>query len=313
MVILQKTAAVGSIPSQAYKPITTQSEAISTQKTVLSSVVPTSDAEAAAVKTQQNLLENYQVLEKQQAVVNTAYVTSSSQMLAPSTYNNAAISQENKEAQIKALATDENREKLLSAVKYGVDMWRLQAHFSNISIMGQIALGNPGCLTGPELKPWIMQAPGVYNATGYFKTLITAVADAVVSNFRQWQDSVTVPGLPWYPMFAAFPGPFAPPMPNIPMPLIVCVSQNQNKLMSPSQIESAIKTALPAEFLLADMDLFYFPLSVHIANHFTNWLCSQQVMMVMGMGPVPTFNPPYVPVGAVINGYIIPSPGHLAV
>jgi len=36
-------------------------------------------------------------------------------------------------------------------------------------------------------------------------------------------------------------------------------------------------------------------------------------MMVMGMGPVPTFNPPYVPVGSVGNGYVIPSPGHLAV
>jgi len=310
MAVLQK--AFDSIPRQVYKPIATQSEAISAQQTVLSSVVPKNYAEAAAVKTQQNLLNNYQSVENQQAVVSSAYVTSGAQTLVPSAYNTAAISQLDKEAQIKALATDANREKLLSAVKYGVDMWRLQAHFGSISIMGQTALGNPGCLTGPELKPWIMQAPGIYNATGYFKSLANAIAEAVASNFKQWLDFVTVPGLPWYPLFSAFPGPFAPPMPNIPMPLITCVSQHQNKLMSPTQIESAIKTALPAEFLLSEMDLFYFPLSVHIANHFTTWLCSQQVMMVMGMGPVPTFNPPYVPVGAVVNGYIIPSPGHLA-
>jgi len=312
MVVLQKTATLASIPSQVYKPITTQPDAISAQKTVLTSVVPKTDAEAAAVKTQQNLLNNYQVVENQQAVVTSAYVTSGTQVIVPSAYNTPAISQVDKETQIKALATDANREKLLSAVKYGVDMWRLQAHFGSITIMGQTAIGSPGCLTGPSLKPWIMQAPGVQNASGYFKTLTSAVADAVANQFKQWQDFVTVPGLPWYPMFAAFAGPFAPPMPNIPMPLIVCVSQNQNKLMSPTQLESAIKSTLPADFLLSEMDLFYFPLSVNIANYFTTWLCSQQVMMVMGMGPVPTFNPPYVPVGAVVNGYVIPSPGHLA-
>lgn len=312
MVILQKTAAVTSTPSQAYKPITSQSEAISAQQTVLSSVVSKSDAEAAAVKTQQNLLNNYQSVENQQAVVNSAYITSGAQQLAPSTYNTAAISQLDKDTQIKALATDANREKLLSAVKYGIDMWRLQAYFNNITIMGQTAIGNPGCLSGPDLTPWITQAPGVSNATGYFRTLTNSVAEGVAHNFKQWQDAVTVPGLPWYPMFAAFAGPFAPPIPNIPMPLIVCVSQHQNKIMSPTQLESAIKTSLPSDFLLSEMDLFYFPLTVNITSYLTSWLCSQQVMMVMGMGPVPTFNPPYVPVGPVVNGYVIPSPGHLA-
>lgn len=312
MAIVQKTATVNSAPNQIYRPITTQADAISAQQTVLSSAIPKSDAEAAAVKTQLNLLNNYQVVENQQAVVSTAYVTTGSQLLASSLRNASAISQLDKEAQIKALATDANREKLLSAVKYGIDMWRLQARFSNISIMGQTAIGNPGCLLGPELNPWIVQAPSVYNTSGYFKTLATAVANGVANNFKQWQDFVTVPGLPWYPLFAAFPGPFAPPTPNIPMPLIVCVSQNQNKLMSPTQMESAIKAALPSEFLLWEMDLFYFSLFGAIANHFTTWLCSQQVMMVMGMGPVPTFNPPYVPLGAVVNGYVIPSPGHLA-
>ena len=312
MVILQKAATSSSIPSQVLKPINTQAEAISAQQTALSSVVANSDAEAVAVNTQQDLLNNYQVVENQQAVVNSSYATVGAQaQLAPS-YNAAAVSQADKEAQIKALATDANREKLLSAVQYGINMWRLQAHFSNITIMGQTAIGNPGCLSGPQLSPWITQAPTVYSAAGYFKTMVTAVANAVESNFKQWQDFVTVPGLPWYPMFAAFAGPFAPPIPNIPMPLIVCVSQNQNKLMSPTQMENAIKAALPSDFLLSEMDLFYFPLSVNIANYFTSWLCSQQVMMVMGMGPVPTFNPPYVPVGAVVNGYVIPSPGHLA-
>ena len=312
MVALQKTSTVSAVPSLALKPITTEAEAIAAQQTALSSVAAKSDAEVTAVQTQKNLLSNYQTVANQQAVVNSAYATTGSQPLA-SAYSAAVVSQVDKEAQIKALATDTNREKLLSAVQYGINMWRLQARFSNIHIMGQTAMGDPGCLLGPPLNPWILQAPSVYNAVGYFSTLTTSVANAVANNFKQWQDFVTVPGLPWYPAFAAFPAPFAPPTPNIPMPLIACVSQNINKLLSPSQWESAIKSTLPNDFLLAEMDMFYFTLSAFLINYFNTWLCSQQVMMVMGMGPVPTFNPPYVPVGPVINGYVIPSPGHLAV
>ena len=209
--------------------------------------------------------------------------------------------------------TDDLRDKLLNAVRYGVDMWRLQAHFANIMIMGQTAIGNPGCLNGPNLKPWILQAPGVYNATGDKATLIRSVADAVTVNFTQWMNAVTVPGLPWYPMFVAVAAPFASPTPNVPMPLIVCVSQHQDKLMSPYQIETAIRAQLPNKLLTESADLFLLTLSAQLANYFTSWLVSQNVMMVMGMGPVPTFNPPYVPVGSVVNGYVIPSPGHLAV
>ena len=58
--------------------------------------------------------------------------------------------------------------------------------------------------------------------------------------------------------------------------------------------------------------MFIYTVAVFLANYFVSWMSSQNVMMVMGLGPVPTFNPPYVPVGSVVNGYVIPSPGHLA-
>jgi hypothetical protein len=314
MAIPQKKATFGIVQKPIYKPITTQSEAISAQQTALSQVVPNSDTEAAAVKIQNDLLNNFREVTNQQAVVtSSANISSKLQTITPSAYINTAVIQADREAQIKALATYANREKIVTAIKYGVDMWRLQAHFNNLSIMGQIAMGNPGCLIGPSLMPWILQAPGIVNATGYFKTLVTSIADAVANQFKQWQDFVTVPGLPWYPMFVAVAAPFAPPTPNIPMNLSVCVSQNQNKLISPTQIENAIKVKLPREFLISELDTFYYPLAANIANNFATWLFSQQIMMVMGMGPVPTFNPPYAPVGPVVNGYIIPSPGHLAV
>lgn len=306
MAILQKPATLSLT-----QPISTQSDAITAQQQALNSFVPKTDSETLALSTQKTLLSDYQSVENQQAVVNSSYAIGGTRTLYAADAS-ASIAQPDTEAQIKALTTDENRQKLLNAVKYGVDMWRLQAHFANIQIMGQTAIGVPGCLQGPALKPWILQAPGVYNAVGYFRTLATAVADSVDANFKQWQDTVTVPGLPWYPMFVAVAAPFAPPTPNIPMPLMVCVSQNFNKLATPSQIETVIKAHLPGEFNIAEMDMFVYVVSVYLVNYFVSWMSAQNVMMVMGMGPVPSFNPPYVPVGPVVNGYVIPSPGHLA-
>jgi hypothetical protein len=41
------------------------------------------------------------------------------------------------------------------------------------------------------------------------------------------------------------------------------------------------------------------------------WIASQMVMLVMGKGPIPTFAPPFVPVGPVVGGDNIATPGHL--
>lgn len=301
-----------STVSQIIKPVRDVNEAVSVQQQALNSVTSSSVTESTAISKQSGVLGNFDSIHKQQAMVETAHTVQRSQIIvaqaAGTNVQGAA-----QEDQIKALSTVENREKLLSAVQYGVDMWRLQAHFRNIQIMGQTAIGVPGCLQGPELTPWITQAPSVYNTTGYFRVLSNAVADAVNKNFNEWKDMVTVPGLPWYPMFVAVAAPFAPPTPNIPMPLMACVSQNFNKLASPYQIELVIKNLLPDEMKIVEMDMFIYMLSVHLSNYFLSWLSSQNVMMVMGMGPVPTFNPPYVPVGPVVNGYVIPSPGHLVV
>jgi hypothetical protein len=57
------------------------------------------------------------------------------------------------------------------------------------------------------------------------------------------------------------------------------------------------------------------PLFAAIANAFSravgSWVQVQMISGVMGKGPVPTQAPPYVPVGPVIMGDNIPSPGHL--
>ncbi|MCK7615863.1 hypothetical protein [Roseibium sediminicola] len=201
-------------------------------------------------------------------------------------------------------------EAIKAAVKFAVDMWKMSAHFSDLKIMAISAIGTPGCLDGPQLESHIRSHAKIQSLSGAARDMANGIAEAFSDSFFLWQDAVTVPGLPWYPAFAAYPGPAAPPMPNIPMPLASCVSSRATKLTLASELSDAITQALPAP-LSSETD-FINRVAAGLALAASTWLPSAQVMNVLGFGPVPTFAPPYVPVGPVMNGTNIAAPGHLA-
>lgn len=206
---------------------------------------------------------------------------------------------------------------MIDAVGYAHNMWRLQAKFQNLIIAAVSAVGTPGCLDGPELESLIKNAPMCAAFTGNKAKHRDAVAKGVSKCFKDWQSKVTVPGLPWYPLFAAFPGPMAPPTPNVPTPLAACVSPMMTSIVAPMQMKSAMDDALDGGLKNKDHDKQYEALHDAIATvlaaAFAIWLPSQQVIGVLGKGPIPTFAPPYVPVGPVVGGDNIATPGHLAV
>ena len=206
---------------------------------------------------------------------------------------------------------------MLDAIKFAVDMWRLQAKFKDLKVMSVSAIGTPGCLDGPKLD--IKNAPQALSMKSWGDNIqkwIDAVADGVADCWEQWQKKVMVPGLPWYPAFAAYPLAMAPPMPNIPMPLITCPSPMMSK-MTLNELQSAMCDALDSGCKEDDTDKQYEAcfgaIATALMTAFLLWLPSQQIMLVMGKGPVPTYAPPYVPVGPVVGGDNIPTPGHLAV
>lgn len=192
------------------------------------------------------------------------------------------------------------------AVK-GIRMWQLTAHFRNVKIMATSAIGAPGCLTGPSIRNYIrneMRTKGCPN------DIADDFADAISKAFKDWQDKVTIPGLPWYPAFAAFPGPQAPPMPNVPTPLVSLVSSKVGA-MAPPALKIAIEAKLGSMKNLAGAQPAISLVATKIGGRFSTWLAANQVKLVMGKGPVPTFAPPYVPVGPVQNGSVLPNPGSL--
>lgn len=212
-------------------------------------------------------------------------------------------------------AFKELHDTMIDAVKFAHDLWRLQAKFKNLQIMAVCAIGGPGCLDGPALESNIKMAPPCAAWTGNKAKYRDAVAAGVSKAFKNWQDNVMVPGLPWYPAFAAFPGPQAPPMPNIPTPLIACPSTMMADICAPMAMKQGMIDALDAGLKNEDKDKQHEALFLSIATvlslAFTVWLASQQVMLVLGKGPIPSFAPPFVPVGPVVAGDIISAPGHL--
>jgi hypothetical protein len=205
------------------------------------------------------------------------------------------------------------RLRMLAAVTFAHTMWKLQAKFS-IKINAVTALGPPGCLDGPSLESRIKYAPTAATMSGNEAKYRDAVAKGVAKCFKSWQDAVTVPGLPWYPAFAAFPGPMAPPMPNVPMPLIACLSAMMTDIVTPFSMKDEMVSALDGGLKDKDPDkqheVLFESIAIPLALAFLMWLPMQQITLVMGKGPIPTFAPPYVPVGPVVMGDNIPAPGH---
>jgi hypothetical protein len=204
---------------------------------------------------------------------------------------------------------------MCDAVQFSHNMWKLQAKFKDLKVMAVAAIGAPGCLDGPELESNIKNAPMVASFSGDMQKHRDAVAAGVSKCFKKWQDKVMVPGLPWYPAFAAFPGPMAPPMPNIPVPLIMCPSAMMTEIVMPNSMTKEMDDALDGGLKKKDPDKQYHALHDAIATTlslaFMIWIASQMVMLVMGKGPIPTFAPPFVPVGPVVGGDNIAAPGHL--
>jgi len=204
---------------------------------------------------------------------------------------------------------------MLDAVKFAHTMWKLQAKFKDLKVMAVSAIGAPGCLDGPKLESLIKTAPMCAAMMGNEGKYRDAVAKGVSDCFDKWQGKVTVPGLPWYPAFAAFPGPMAPPMPNVPVPLIACPSAMMAEITVPSKLKDSMCDALDQGLKDDDPDkqfeALFDGIGTVLAMAFMLWLPQQMVMLVMGKGPIPTFAPPYVPVGPVVGGDNLPIPGHL--
>jgi hypothetical protein len=207
----------------------------------------------------------------------------------------------------------EFHDKMIDAVQNAHSMWKLKAKFKDIKVMALAAIGTPGCLDGPELESDIKKMAGPMK--GNMGKYRDAVAKGVSKCFKKYQDKVMIPGLPLYPAFVMFPGPMAPPMPGLPVPLIACPSAMCTEIFAPSGMKKAMIDALDGGMKQKDPEKHHEALFDAIATAlsigFLIWTASQMVNLLLGKGPIPTFAPPVMPAGPVVGGQTLGTPGHV--
>jgi hypothetical protein len=107
-----------------------------------------------------------------------------------------------------------------------------------------------------------------------------------------------------YPSFAAFPGPHAPPTPAAgAFPLSQGTSVGEVSLKAPilaGKLASAVR--MQTRTVEGSPDQALKSLADWVDGSFNDWKRLAKLVGIMGKGAVPTFAPPYVPVGPVIRG-----------
>ncbi len=193
---------------------------------------------------------------------------------------------------------------MASALKSAIDIWRVQAVFTDVKIMGPTIFG--GKITLPALDGLIRG----FAPAGSWDAYSRAIAAGVHNQFRLMCSLGMFPGLQLYPAFAAWPGPMAPPMPNVPTPLLTFMLPGLAQIQPVPLRDEIIRKYPTPKPACADA------VAAAIAEAFFKaalpWMGSQQITQLLGTGQVPTFAPPYVPVGPVVNGWVLAKAGSLA-
>jgi hypothetical protein len=175
-------------------------------------------------------------------------------------------------------------------------LWSQTMVIHGVTINGPTAIFKPGNVQGPPLDALILAADPPMNTprqASYTRTF----AEGLAENWKLWHMGINA-ALPLYPAFAAWPAPYAPPMPNLPMPLQLLPSAG-DKMMEQNQLMAEITKGDKSDPVAAGI---YNAMTNAVVDVFKLWKLTHMIQMLMGQGPVPTFAPPMVPVGPVQNG-----------
>jgi|JI10StandDraft_1071094.scaffolds.fasta_scaffold126524_2 hypothetical protein len=191
---------------------------------------------------------------------------------------------------------------IITAICSAWSTWQSAATLVGVTIAGPVA--SAGQVVGPPLTPLILAQGPVASPMELKYT--TTIATVIGTSWLSYTAGIKVPGMPWYPAFAAFPGPVTPPTPNVPTPLIAI-----------STAAAAVGAAAMKGQMIGQhgdpMAQWHKEIFDAVTDAFEKchkiWEPSTQVMNVLGTGPVPSFAPPYVPVGPVVGGVGTMTPG----
>ena len=165
--------------------------------------------------------------------------------------------------------------------------------------------------------PLAAAGPGVLKTSTGFQNLVqsrleaagapTQIAQAWDKAFRDawqaWASRTTIPGLPWYPALAMFPGDEAPPIPNVPTPVSSLLSDGTPE-MGANRIAGRVRDALGVVAKDDDASAAIGTFAGVLSAHFIAWSAKALILNVMGGGPVPVRKATNgaLPSGPVVGG-----------
>lgn len=192
------------------------------------------------------------------------------------------------------------------AFRLAVNEWITAARFDNGRINGPNLQILPGGLQSPiSLEAKILPA---MTKAGVPPRIATPLSQALASAWSSWAAGFQLTALA-FPTFAAVPGPVAPPTPSVPILLRNAASPGESFLRS-SVLSATIIQSLQSQRSLASGDMLKAinSLAQWVDMSFQEWKANVVIVGMIGQGSVPTFAPPYVPVGPVSQGSLVTGP-----
>lgn len=198
------------------------------------------------------------------------------------------------------------------AFRAGVNDWIGKAQIQGGRVSGPNAELTPGSLTSASVfEPLMIEAMLKAKVPS---EIARVIARELWGAWKEWADGFRMPLPGIYPQLAAFPGPMAPPLPGRgAFPLSQGSSAGEPRLQAAAlsmkltaALRRHVKPGTGAQQAIEQVVKW-------VDTSFQEWKRMAQVngLALLGRGPVPTFAPPYVPVGPVIGGDNLAAPGHL--
>ena len=187
------------------------------------------------------------------------------------------------------------------AFRDAVNEWIGKARIRGGQIKGPDAILTAGSLISDvNIESIMLQKLGAQVPT----EIARALAKELAAAWNGWAAGFQVQLRGAYPSFAAFPGPKAPPTSAQPVALTQGVSAGEASLKA-SALAAKLGPALKSQALKSrggSPDEAIKSLTEWVESSFQEWKGLVKLTGVVGRGNVPTFAPPYVPVGPVVMG-----------
>jgi hypothetical protein len=187
-------------------------------------------------------------------------------------------------------------ERMCSAIANGWGTWMSESSIQGVVVIGAVGTVLPGTVMGPGLDALIMTSdPPV--ATPQERQCSMAIARTLGAGWSEWASQLE--GAIPCAHCGVFPGPMAPPLPNVPVPVSTLVSSGSEALSKPRLAEEMSINYEGSGHFAQDI---FDAVSEAFSLYFPTWQSETNVVNVLAGGPVPSFAPPVVPAGPVIGG-----------